>query len=162
MDADAARERAAPAHLRSELHLATPSDEMVRHSETDDPPAADRRFVCQACGTKWFIHAYRVDEPDLTKCERCGGTLGKLEDDAPVRSLWGERGPAGEGRHRPATRRIELLNACWHSPVGKPPPGSCPACGANIGTDDRAEHMNGAVYHVRCLPDGPRSPSARD
>jgi hypothetical protein len=44
-----------------------------------------------------------------------------------------------EGRHRPARRRrgIELLNASWHNMAGKPPAGSCPACGAEIGTDDR-------------------------
>jgi hypothetical protein len=35
----------------------------------------DRRFVCQDCGTKWFIHEDRIDEPDLTECGRCGGSL---------------------------------------------------------------------------------------
>jgi predicted nucleic acid-binding Zn ribbon protein len=35
----------------------------------------DRRFVCQECGTKWFIHEHRTAEPDLTECGRCGGPL---------------------------------------------------------------------------------------
>ena len=35
----------------------------------------DRRFVCQDCGTKWFIHEERSDEPDLVECGRCGGPL---------------------------------------------------------------------------------------
>jgi predicted nucleic acid-binding Zn ribbon protein len=35
----------------------------------------DRRFVCQDCGTKWFIHEDRTDDPDLTECGRCGGPL---------------------------------------------------------------------------------------
>lgn len=63
-----------------------------------------------------------------------------------------------EGRRQPPRRRrqqIELLNACWHNPAGTHSPGSCPACGADIGTDDRADYMDGALYHVRCLPDRP-------
>jgi predicted nucleic acid-binding Zn ribbon protein len=35
----------------------------------------DRRFVCEDCGTKWFIHEDLTDEPDLTECGRCGGPL---------------------------------------------------------------------------------------
>lgn len=31
--------------------------------------------MCQDCGTKWFIPAHRVAEPDLTECDACGGTL---------------------------------------------------------------------------------------
>jgi hypothetical protein len=70
-----------------------------------------------------------------------------------------------EGRRQPPRRRrrrIELLNACWHNPAGTHSPGSCPACGANIGTDDRADYMDGALYHVRCLPDRPGTPRAHD
>jgi hypothetical protein len=40
----------------------------------------DRRFVCQQCGTKWFIHAHRHDEPDLTECGSCGGPLMRFAD----------------------------------------------------------------------------------
>lgn len=40
----------------------------------------DRRFVCQDCGTKWFIHEHRVAEPDLTECGRCGGPLVRFLD----------------------------------------------------------------------------------
>lgn len=35
----------------------------------------DRRFVCQNCGMKWFIHEHRTSEPDLTECGGCGGPL---------------------------------------------------------------------------------------
>jgi hypothetical protein len=38
----------------------------------------DRRFICDDCGTKWFIHEHRVDEPDLTECGRCGGPLARF------------------------------------------------------------------------------------
>jgi hypothetical protein len=39
----------------------------------------DRRFVCRECGTKWFIHEHRIEEPDLTECGGCGGSLVKLD-----------------------------------------------------------------------------------
>jgi hypothetical protein len=42
----------------------------------------DRRFICHDCGTKWFIHEHRVDEPDLTECGRCGGPLGRFVSDS--------------------------------------------------------------------------------
>jgi hypothetical protein len=69
-----------------------------------------------------------------------------------------------EGRYRPARRRrrIELLNASWHNPEGRPRARSCPVCGAEIGTDDRADYMDGALYHVWCLPDGAGAPGVRD
>ena len=51
--------------------------------------------------------------------------------------------------------RIELLNARWHNPVGRPPPGSCPACGVHIGINDRTEYRDGALYHLRCFAHGP-------
>jgi predicted nucleic acid-binding Zn ribbon protein len=38
----------------------------------------DRRFICTDCGTKWFIHEHRVNEPDLTECGRCGARLIRL------------------------------------------------------------------------------------
>ena len=41
----------------------------------------DRRFVCQDCGTKWFIHEHRTTEPDLTECGRCGGPLVRFADE---------------------------------------------------------------------------------
>ncbi|MBN1528584.1 MAG: hypothetical protein JW895_05955 [Thermoleophilaceae bacterium] len=47
----------------------------------------DRRFVCTDCGTKWFIHEHRVEEPDLTECGACGGSLVRFgpngSDEAP-------------------------------------------------------------------------------
>jgi hypothetical protein len=61
------------------------------------------------------------------------------------------------GRQQPPGRRgrIELLNARWHHPVHSHRPESCPVCGANIGTDDRTEYMDRALYHLRCSRDGP-------
>ena len=38
----------------------------------------DRRFHCQDCGAKWFIHEHRAGSPDLTSCGRCGGPLMRL------------------------------------------------------------------------------------
>jgi hypothetical protein len=38
----------------------------------------DRRFVCQHCGTKWFIDEHRWSEPDLEECGRCGGPLAEF------------------------------------------------------------------------------------
>jgi hypothetical protein len=43
----------------------------------------DRRFVCTDCGTKWFIHEHRSEEPDLTDCLACGGPLAKFGDNGP-------------------------------------------------------------------------------
>jgi predicted nucleic acid-binding Zn ribbon protein len=40
----------------------------------------DRRFLCQDCGAKWFIHGHRVAESDLTACGRCGGPLERIGD----------------------------------------------------------------------------------
>jgi hypothetical protein len=62
-----------------------------------------------------------------------------------------------EPRQQPARRggRIELLNARWHHPVCTHRPGSCPACGADIGTDERTEYRDGALYHLRCFPGRP-------
>lgn len=51
--------------------------------------------------------------------------------------------------------RIELLNARWHNPVGRPRPGECPACGVYIGINDRTEYRDGALYHLRCFAHGP-------
>jgi hypothetical protein len=51
--------------------------------------------------------------------------------------------------------RIELLNARWHNPAGRHRPASCPACGANIGINDRTEYRDGALYHLRCFAHGP-------
>jgi hypothetical protein len=44
----------------------------------DHALVVDRRFMCQDCGTKWFIPEHRVSEPDLTECDACGGPLAKL------------------------------------------------------------------------------------
>ena len=44
----------------------------------------DRRFVCRECGTKWFIHEHRTDEPDLDECARCGGVLEHFEGGPPA------------------------------------------------------------------------------
>jgi hypothetical protein len=51
--------------------------------------------------------------------------------------------------------RVELLNARWHNPAGRHRPGSCPACGAYIGINDRTGYRDGALYHLRCFPHGP-------
>lgn len=40
----------------------------------------DRRFLCQDCGAKWFIHGHRAAEPDLTTCGRCSGPLVSFVD----------------------------------------------------------------------------------
>jgi hypothetical protein len=37
--------------------------------------------MCTECGTKWFIHQHRVEEPDLTECGACGGALARFSDD---------------------------------------------------------------------------------
>ena len=55
----------------------------------------DRRFVCQDCGTKWFIHEHRTSEPDLTDCARCGGPLVRFIDE-----LSGDGWRAGEDEDR--------------------------------------------------------------
>ena len=55
----------------------------------------DRRFVCQDCGTKWFIHEHRTTEPDLTECARCAGPLVRFVDELSVDG-WG----ADEGKDR--------------------------------------------------------------
>jgi DNA-directed RNA polymerase subunit RPC12/RpoP len=55
-----------------------------------DRRRVDRRFICEHCGTKWFIHEHRVDEPDLTECARCGGPLLAFISDGPAR-LWDAR-----------------------------------------------------------------------
>jgi hypothetical protein len=44
----------------------------------------DRRFVCQGCGTKWFIHEDRTDLPDLEQCARCGGALEHFDGGPPL------------------------------------------------------------------------------
>jgi len=55
----------------------------------------DRRFVCNACGTRWFIPAGRADEPDLTECGSCGEALSRFEPglrgDEPYGTLPDER-----------------------------------------------------------------------
>ena len=51
--------------------------------------------------------------------------------------------------------RIELLKVRWHNPAGRHRPASCPACGANIGINDRTEYRDGALYHLRCFAHGP-------
>ena len=43
-----------------------------------------RRFVCQDCGTKWFIHEDRPDLPDLEQCARCGGMLEHFDGGPPL------------------------------------------------------------------------------
>jgi hypothetical protein len=53
----------------------------------------DRRFLCQVCGTKWFIHEHRVEEPDLTECARCGGPLVRFIAEA-FDPWWHEPEPA--------------------------------------------------------------------
>jgi len=64
----------------------------------------DRRFICQDCRTKWFIHEDRAAEPDLTECGRCGGQLvtfdggaagGDGSGEATRASWFGEDGQAG-------------------------------------------------------------------
>jgi len=40
----------------------------------------DRRFHCQGCGAKWFIHEHQADSLDLTSCDRCGGPLVRFVD----------------------------------------------------------------------------------
>jgi hypothetical protein len=67
------------------------------------------------------------------------------------------------GRQQPPVRRgrIELLNARWHNPAHSHRRGSCPVCGANIGTDDRIEYIDGALHHLRCFRDAPCKPLHR-
>jgi predicted nucleic acid-binding Zn ribbon protein len=54
----------------------------------------DRRFICEDCGTKWFIHEHRVSEPDLTECGRCGGPLVRFANGS---SYDGHGSRSGEG-----------------------------------------------------------------
>ena len=42
----------------------------------------DRRFHCQGCGAKWFIHEHQAHRSDLTSCDRCGGPLVRFVDAA--------------------------------------------------------------------------------
>lgn len=35
----------------------------------------DRRYVCNECGTKWFIPASDRFRPDPSECGACGGQL---------------------------------------------------------------------------------------
>jgi transcription elongation factor Elf1 len=62
----------------------------------------DRRFVCPECGTKWFIHEDRTDEPDLTECGACGGTLVRFAA-PPVDGGYGSR--PGDGTGEPGQDR---------------------------------------------------------
>jgi len=54
----------------------------------------DRRFVCQHCGTKWFLHTHATSAPELTECGRGGGPLMRFSDglggDEPYGTLPGE------------------------------------------------------------------------
>ena len=56
----------------------------------------DRRFVCSECGTKWFIHADAIDQPDLTECGRCGGELEVLVAPSAGQSYGSLPGEPGE------------------------------------------------------------------
>jgi hypothetical protein len=54
------------------MHRSTPTAAVVV------PIAAlpkDRRFICEACGVKWFVPAEKAGAPDLDRCESCGGAL---------------------------------------------------------------------------------------
>lgn len=57
----------------------------------------DRRFLCQDCGTKWFLHEHRTGEPDLTECGRCGGQLVRLVA-PPASEGWGVDEDVGDNR----------------------------------------------------------------
>ena len=39
--------------------------------------------MCTQCGTKWFIHEERTEDPDLTECGRCGGLLVRFVAPSP-------------------------------------------------------------------------------
>jgi len=56
----------------------------------------DRRFVCQDCGTKWFIPGHRPAAPDLTECGACGGALEMFAGQ-----------PGGDGQHPPVAEGEE-------------------------------------------------------
>jgi hypothetical protein len=41
----------------------------------------DTRYVCEACGTKWFVRGGRGVAVEASGCRACGGTLRPLESE---------------------------------------------------------------------------------
>jgi hypothetical protein len=63
----------------------------------------ERRYMCDACNTKWFIPLKRQDLPDLEECPGCGGALSPYVG-ASARA-WGQRRPSEPAASAEGSRR---------------------------------------------------------
>jgi hypothetical protein len=50
----------------------------VAARDRSEPGSVDVRYVCESCGTKWFVRAGPSDVPQVPDCAACGGALKHL------------------------------------------------------------------------------------